>query len=104
MQAIGRAARHRVRALSHGSTSSSWPSCQIRSLAVEPGSREKLLLEEDPALKKFKSDKETVKLIKRIGDILVLSVVAGSVYEIYYRMQNRKAVQTLGSLSNGKPS
>lgn len=38
------------------------------------------LLEEDPALKKFKSYKNTVKRVSRIGDVLTILVVAGKTY------------------------
>ncbi|CAA0836101.1 Succinate dehydrogenase subunit 7B-mitochondrial [Striga hermonthica] len=56
-----------------------------RGLHVEPGAREKALLEEHPSLKRFKSTKNTVRLIKRAGDVLTVIVVAGCCYEIYVR-------------------
>ncbi|KAL2620470.1 hypothetical protein R1flu_000675 [Riccia fluitans] len=70
-----------------------FPSVQTRRMAGGPGAREKALLEEDPALKEFRSEKNTIQLIKRIGDVLVLAVVTGSVYEIYWRVQARNAAQ-----------
>ncbi|XP_010913829.1 succinate dehydrogenase subunit 7, mitochondrial isoform X2 [Elaeis guineensis] len=48
-----------------------------RGYHVELGAREKALLEEDPALKKFKSYKNTVKRVSKIGDALSVLVVAG---------------------------
>ena len=38
------------------------------------------LLEEDPALKKFKSYKNTVKRVSKIGDALSVLAVAGMIY------------------------
>lgn len=41
------------------------------------------LLEEDPALKHFKSDKETVRRIKKFGDVLIIIVSAGKLQFVY---------------------
>lgn len=35
------------------------------------------LLEEHPSLKRFKSTKKTVRVLKRVGDVLTIVVVAG---------------------------
>ncbi|XP_010254801.1 PREDICTED: succinate dehydrogenase subunit 7B, mitochondrial [Nelumbo nucifera] len=70
-----------------------------RQLHIEPGPREKALLEEDPALKRFKSHKKSVWRLKRIGDILTIVVVAGCCYEIYVkavmREESRKQAQAI---------
>ncbi|XP_010928555.1 succinate dehydrogenase subunit 7, mitochondrial isoform X2 [Elaeis guineensis] len=54
-----------------------------RGYHIELGAREKALLEEDPALKKFKSYKNTVKRVSKVGDALTVIVVAACSYEIY---------------------
>ncbi|KAM0943130.1 putative succinate dehydrogenase subunit 7 [Dioscorea sansibarensis] len=54
-----------------------------RGYHIDLGAREKALLEEDPALKKFKSYKTTVKRVSRIGDVLTILVVAACSYEFY---------------------
>ncbi|KAL3681407.1 hypothetical protein R1sor_024363 [Riccia sorocarpa] len=64
---------------------------QTRRMAGQAGAREKALLEEDPALREFRSEKKTIKRIQRFGDVLVLAVVTGAVYEIYWRVQARNA-------------
>ncbi|KAF8407958.1 hypothetical protein HHK36_007098 [Tetracentron sinense] len=61
-----------------------------RRFHIEPGAREKALLEEDPALKRFKSHKKNVWRLKRIGDVLTIVVVAGCCYEIYVRATMRE--------------
>ncbi|KAL5723582.1 Succinate dehydrogenase subunit 7B [Ranunculus cassubicifolius] len=61
-----------------------------RNYHVELGAREKALLEPDPALKRFKSHKKGVRLIKRVGDVLTIVVVAGCCYEIYVRTMMRE--------------
>ncbi|KAG9137212.1 hypothetical protein Leryth_012021 [Lithospermum erythrorhizon] len=48
-----------------------------RGFHVELVAREKALLAEDPALRRFKSHKKGVQSIKRIGDVLTLAVLAG---------------------------
>ncbi|KAL5076351.1 hypothetical protein RYX36_015335 [Vicia faba] len=48
-----------------------------RQFHVEPGTREKALLAEDSALKPFKSYKQSVKKLRKIGDVLTIVVVAG---------------------------
>ncbi|ERM99588.1 hypothetical protein AMTR_s00088p00136290 [Amborella trichopoda] len=67
------------------------PSGVTRGFHIEPGPREKVLLEEDPALKRFKSHKKTVWRLKRVGDVLTVVVVAGCCYEIYVRTVKRNA-------------
>ncbi|GBG82270.1 hypothetical protein CBR_g34554 [Chara braunii] len=54
------------------------------------GARELELLKDDPALRRFKSHGDTVRLLKRIGDVLVIALVGGAVYEIAYRVQALK--------------
>ncbi|VVB17721.1 unnamed protein product [Arabis nemorensis] len=49
-----------------------------RGFHVEPGTREKALLAEDAALKRFKSHKKGVHRLKKIGDVLTVVVVAAS--------------------------
>ncbi|OVA11268.1 hypothetical protein BVC80_1583g19 [Macleaya cordata] len=61
-----------------------------RRFHVELGPREKALLEEDPALKRFKSHKNSVNRLKRFGDVLTIVVVAGCCYEIYVRAVMRE--------------
>ncbi|ONM54760.1 Succinate dehydrogenase subunit 7A mitochondrial [Zea mays] len=48
-----------------------------RGYHVELGAREKALLEEDVALKRFKSYKNSVKQVSKIGNVLTLAVVFG---------------------------
>ncbi|CAN6476185.1 unnamed protein product [Victoria cruziana] len=69
------------------------PSLHPRALHIEPGAREKALLEEDPALKRFKSHKRNVWRLKRLGDALTIVVVAGCVWEIYVRAELKKAAR-----------
>nr|POE59843.1 isoform 2 of succinate dehydrogenase subunit 7b, mitochondrial [Quercus suber] len=45
-----------------------------RAYHVELGAREKALLAEDPALKRFKSHKKSVNAVKRMGDVLTLAI------------------------------
>ncbi|XLR52546.1 hypothetical protein S83_003218, partial [Arachis hypogaea] len=47
-----------------------------RQYHIEPGPLEKALLAEDAALKPFKSYKQSVKKLKKIGNILTIVVVA----------------------------
>ncbi|KAG9446507.1 hypothetical protein H6P81_012635 [Aristolochia fimbriata] len=61
-----------------------------RGFHIELGAREKALLAEDPALKKFKSYKKGVWRVKRVGDFLTIVVVAGCCYEIYVRTVMKK--------------
>ncbi|KAK6153330.1 hypothetical protein DH2020_012969 [Rehmannia glutinosa] len=56
-----------------------------RGFHVEPGAREKALLEEHPSLKRFKSTKKSVRRLKIVGDVLTVVVVAGCCYEIYVK-------------------
>ncbi|KAF6159861.1 hypothetical protein GIB67_032945 [Kingdonia uniflora] len=69
-----------------------------RPFHIEPGAREKALLEKDPALKRFKSSKEGVKRIKIFGNVLLTVVLAGACYEFYLKREARKKEQatTLG--------
>ncbi|NP_001318134.1 Succinate dehydrogenase subunit 7, mitochondrial-like [Zea mays] len=53
-----------------------------RGYHVELGAREKALLEEDVALKRFKSYKNSVKQVSKIGNVLTLAVVFGCSYEL----------------------
>ncbi|KAK1630568.1 hypothetical protein QYE76_004883 [Lolium multiflorum] len=53
-----------------------------RAYHVELGAREKALLEEDVALKRFKSFKNNVKQVSKIGNILTLVVVAACSYQV----------------------
>ncbi|XP_047047667.1 succinate dehydrogenase subunit 7, mitochondrial-like [Lolium rigidum] len=53
-----------------------------RAYHVELGAREKALLEEDVALKRFKSFKNNVKQVSKIGNFLTLVVVAACSYQI----------------------
>ncbi|CAL9751623.1 unnamed protein product, partial [Musa acuminata subsp. burmannicoides] len=61
------------------------PSNQIsrRGYHIDLGAREKALLEEDPALKRFKSYKNSLKRVSKIGDVLTILVVAGMVFVIF---------------------
>ncbi|XP_022135509.1 succinate dehydrogenase subunit 7B, mitochondrial-like [Momordica charantia] len=61
-----------------------------RGFHVEPGTREKALLAEDPSLRRFRSHKKGVSRIKRMGDILTIVVVAGCCYEIYVKATMRE--------------
>ncbi|PIA62210.1 hypothetical protein AQUCO_00200302v1 [Aquilegia coerulea] len=61
-----------------------------RMFHVELGAREKALLEQDPTLKRFKSYKNSVRTLKRVGDVLTIVVVAGCCYEIYVRAVMRE--------------
>ncbi|KAK1316177.1 hypothetical protein QJS10_CPA05g02152 [Acorus calamus] len=62
-----------------------------RRFHVEPGVREKALLEEDPTLKKFKSNKADVRRIKKIGNALLVVVVIACSYEIYVKAGIQKS-------------
>ncbi|KAK1310944.1 hypothetical protein QJS10_CPA08g01921 [Acorus calamus] len=62
-----------------------------RRFHVEPGAREKALLEEDPALKNYKSNKAGVRRIKKIGNALLILTVAACSYEMYVKAGIRKA-------------
>ncbi|KAH7661743.1 hypothetical protein IHE45_15G083900 [Dioscorea alata] len=53
-----------------------------REYHIELGPREKALLEEDPALKKFKSYKNSVKRVSKIGDALTIIAAVACVYQI----------------------
>ncbi|XP_042502763.1 succinate dehydrogenase subunit 7B, mitochondrial-like [Macadamia integrifolia] len=70
---------------------------QSRRLHMEPGAREKALLEEDPALKQFKSHKKSVWRLKRVGDVLTIVVVAGCCYEIYVKAVMREEARKQAS-------
>ncbi|KAG8378985.1 hypothetical protein BUALT_Bualt07G0041300 [Buddleja alternifolia] len=61
-----------------------------RGFHVEPGTREKALLAEDPSLKRFKSYKKSVRCLKIVGDVLTIVVVAGCCYEIYVKAVMRE--------------
>ncbi|XP_016203179.1 succinate dehydrogenase subunit 7B, mitochondrial isoform X1 [Arachis ipaensis] len=64
-----------------------------RQYHIEPGPREKALLAEDAALRPFKSYKQSVKKLKKVGDILTIVVVAGCCYEIYVKAAMREAAR-----------
>ena len=57
---------------------------QVRGIHIEPGAREKALLEEDPALKKFKSHKNSIRRMQRARDILTIIVISGMHPFIYF--------------------
>ncbi|XP_031741717.1 succinate dehydrogenase subunit 7B, mitochondrial isoform X2 [Cucumis sativus] len=61
-----------------------------RGFHVEPGTREKALLAEDPCLRRFRSHKKAVSRLKRVGDVLTIVVVAGCCYEIYVKATMRE--------------
>ncbi|GAB4845616.1 Succinate dehydrogenase subunit 7A, mitochondrial [Ancistrocladus abbreviatus] len=61
-----------------------------RGYHIELGEREKALLADDPALRRFKSHTKGVKRVKRMGDVLTIVVVAGCCYEIYVRAVMRE--------------
>ncbi|KAL6655648.1 hypothetical protein ACP70R_006474 [Stipagrostis hirtigluma subsp. patula] len=61
-----------------------------RGYHVELGAREKALLEEDAALKRFKSYKNSVKQVSKIGNVLTLAVVVACSYEIAVLATSRK--------------
>ncbi|GMH01307.1 hypothetical protein Nepgr_003146 [Nepenthes gracilis] len=70
-----------------------------RGYHIELGEREKALLADDPALRRFKSHTKGVRRIKRFGDVLTIIVVAGCCYEIYVRAvireEARKAAKSV---------
>ncbi|KNA02973.1 hypothetical protein SOVF_213520, partial [Spinacia oleracea] len=47
------------------------------------------LLEKDAALNRFKSSTQSVKQIKKVGNVLKIIVVAGCCYEIFVRFTVR---------------
>uniref|UniRef100_A0A0D9XDB4 Succinate dehydrogenase subunit 7, mitochondrial n=1 Tax=Leersia perrieri TaxID=77586 RepID=A0A0D9XDB4_9ORYZ len=53
-----------------------------RGFHVELSAREKSLLEEDTALKRFKSYKKSVKRVSKVGDFLSFAVLSACLYEI----------------------
>ncbi|KAL5201467.1 hypothetical protein ABZP36_035821 [Zizania latifolia] len=53
-----------------------------RGFHVELGAREKALLEDDTALKRFKSYKNNVKQVSKIGNILTGALLFACGYEI----------------------
>ncbi|KAJ6813099.1 succinate dehydrogenase subunit 7, mitochondrial-like [Iris pallida] len=53
-----------------------------RGYHIDLGAREKALLEEDPALKRFKSYKNTAKRVSKVGNALAVLVIAACSYEI----------------------
>ncbi|XP_021733682.1 succinate dehydrogenase subunit 7A, mitochondrial-like [Chenopodium quinoa] len=61
-----------------------------RKFHIDLGEREKALLEKDPALSRFKSSTQTVKRIKKAGDVLTIVVMAGCIYELYVRFTTRE--------------
>ncbi|XP_057950737.1 succinate dehydrogenase subunit 7B, mitochondrial-like [Malania oleifera] len=71
-----------------------------RGFHIEPGAREKALLEAAPALKRFKSHKKNVWRVKRMGDVLTIVVVAGCCYEIYVRAVMREEARKQAEENN----
>ncbi|XP_010678699.2 succinate dehydrogenase subunit 7A, mitochondrial [Beta vulgaris subsp. vulgaris] len=61
-----------------------------RGFHVDLGEREKALLAKDPALNRFKSNKQGVKRMKRVGDVLTIVVAAGCCYGVYVRANMSK--------------
>ncbi|QHO12640.1 Succinate dehydrogenase subunit 7B [Arachis hypogaea] len=61
---------------SHSQKGEDLLSLSRRQYHIEPGPREKALLAEDAALRPFKSYKQSVKKLKKVGDILTIVVVA----------------------------
>ncbi|PON59102.1 Succinate dehydrogenase subunit 7B, mitochondrial [Parasponia andersonii] len=72
-----------------------------RQFHVEPGPRERALLAEDPSLKRFKSHKNSVRLLKRVGDVLTIAVVAGCCYEIYVKAVMREEARKQAKAEGG---
>ncbi|KAJ8559820.1 hypothetical protein K7X08_003878 [Anisodus acutangulus] len=70
-----------------------------RGIHIEPGAREKALLAADPSLKHFKSHKQSVRILKRVGDVLTIVVVAECCYEIYVRAVMREEARNKGERS-----
>ncbi|PIA40371.1 hypothetical protein AQUCO_02500219v1 [Aquilegia coerulea] len=64
-----------------------------RGYHIEPGTREKALLLEDPVLNQFKSHKRNVHGLKRMGDVLAVVVAAGCCYMIYVKSVMREEGQ-----------
>ncbi|KAH7441344.1 hypothetical protein KP509_03G034400 [Ceratopteris richardii] len=89
LQTMGSRLRVWASSASHSSAATRAP--QRRAFHVAPGERERALLEEDNALKHYKSSKETVKTVKKIGDILVIVVGAGCIYQIFDVVSKRRA-------------
>ncbi|XP_040990523.1 succinate dehydrogenase subunit 7B, mitochondrial-like [Juglans microcarpa x Juglans regia] len=72
-----------------------------RAYHMELGPREKALLADDPALKRFKSHKKSVWRLKRVGDVLTLVVVAGCCYEIYVKAVMREEARKQATAAGG---
>ncbi|KAF3437088.1 hypothetical protein FNV43_RR19841 [Rhamnella rubrinervis] len=79
---------------SHLQTHSDPFSISRRQFHIELGAREKALLADDPVLRRFKSHHKTVRLVKRIGDVLMIVVAAGCCYEIYVRAVMREEARS----------
>ncbi|GAV71005.1 hypothetical protein CFOL_v3_14499 [Cephalotus follicularis] len=86
---------------SHSQKAGNALSLSLRGFHVQPGAREQALLAPDPALKRFKSHKKDVKLIRRIGDVLTVVVVAGCCYEIYVRAVMREEARKQAKAASG---
>ncbi|XP_015900687.1 succinate dehydrogenase subunit 7B, mitochondrial [Ziziphus jujuba] len=67
-----------------------------RQFHTELGPREKALLADDPILNRYKSHNKSVRLVKRLGDVLTIVVVAGCCYEIYVRAVMREEARKQG--------
>jgi hypothetical protein len=61
-----------------------------RSYHVQLGFYEKALLGVDPALKKFKSYKNSVKVASKVGNILTDDVITSCSYQIMVRAMTKK--------------
>ncbi|KAK4257106.1 hypothetical protein QN277_006738 [Acacia crassicarpa] len=85
---------------SHSQKTKDSLSLSRRGFHVEPGTREKALLAEDPSLKPFKSYKKSVSRVKRIGDVLTVIVVAGCCYEIYVKAVMREEARKKANAEN----
>ncbi|TXG50326.1 hypothetical protein EZV62_022850 [Acer yangbiense] len=79
---------------SHSQKTEDALSVSRRGFHVELGAREKALLAEDPALKRYKSTHKSVRLVKRLGDVLTLVVVAVAAFvdsdaaQVMFRLMN----------------
>ncbi|XP_078174669.1 succinate dehydrogenase subunit [Carex rostrata] len=60
-----------------------------RNYHVELGAREKTLLEVDPALMKFKSYKNSVKVASKIGNVLTVVAVTACSYQLVVRAMTK---------------
>ncbi|KAL5725276.1 hypothetical protein ACHQM5_008436 [Ranunculus cassubicifolius] len=59
-----------------------------------------ILLREDPILKRFKSQKRNVNVLRRMGDVLAAVVIAGCCYQVYVRSVMREEAQKKAESAN----